>query len=1244
MRQTPLLLSTLILAACGEKATEPQTGSTAPKAVASVQVTPNTRTLTAIGATQQFQATARDADGATISGKSFTWASSSPAVATVSSTGLATAATNGSTTITATTDGVSGDASLTVAQAVASVEVTSPEDTLTALGATASLTATPKDANGNPVAGRTATWSSSNASTATVDTDGTVTAVANGEVTITATVDGVDGSVALVVNQVAAEFVITTQPDGAAAGEALTTQPVFELHDSGGSLASNDNSTEVTAAIASGGGSLVGSATATAVGGVVAFSDLGIRGTIGDRTLSFSALGFSSVTSDVVALTPGPPSQLAITTQPNGAAAGQPLTTQPLLAVRDVDQNLVDSDNATEVTAAIASGGGTLQGVTAATAVAGIVTFTDLGVGGTVGDRTLTFSATGLTSATSDEFSVTPGPASQMSLSGGDNQTALADTPLGLPFSVTVADAFDNGVKAVDVGWSVTSGSGNLASATSTTDAGGSATNTYTLGRFAVVETIEASVGGLSGSPVGFSATATPNGTISGTITLTNALLSPPRAAKVAAADALPVQRGVLKQVPRPQLRAAQQVWPNSSRPAAAEYVPDELIVTFGPTPLSAPPIGSAAMAVPATAETVATSIQAALSPHVRPGRLAVAGVSPAILAARIKVANPFELDGIAAELRANPYVATVERNPIIRLEHTARRTAPAAFTIPNDPFYPWQAWHYAMMDLPEAWSVTTGSASILVAVIDDGIRFDHTGIAVNLTSDGYDFVSDTPLPICGGGPFGNAGDGDGYDPNPTNPAAVFIDPILNCISGVKADGNHGLHVAGTIGAVGNDGLGGAGVNWTVSIRPVRVLGLSGGSNYDVAQGLLYAAGLPADDGMGGVVPLVAGASIINMSLGGPTPSTDLENAVISASNAGALIVVSAGNDNTSAPSYPAAYPQTLSVSAVAPDASRASYSNFGSTIDIAAPGGELVLGSDFGVRSTAWDYVSGLAIWSSDWQGTSMAAPHVSGVAALLLAQDPALTAGDLKTRLINYAVDVGAAGRDDLYGWGIVNARNSLTQSFAPVQQLFARLIDASSGAVVQTVAAQVGGSYTFTELPDGDYLVYAGQDADGDQQIGVPGRRWGTFGGSASPTPVTVNGAGSYPASFTIGFAVEAEPNGAFSNPDVLAIGGYLQGTISDPATDGDLSIIQIPTSGQYTFETSAVDGACGFALEEDTILTLYDSGQTQIATNDDIDVAGDNFCSRISMVLSPGTYFAWVTGYNGGRYVVTVREGI
>ena len=123
IRLTPLLLSAFILASCGGES--PTSGSTGPGPVASVVVTPNPHTLTSIDATQQFQASARDAAGATISGKSFTWVSSTPVVATVNSAGLATAVTNGSSTITATTDGITGSAALFVTQAVASVEVTS---------------------------------------------------------------------------------------------------------------------------------------------------------------------------------------------------------------------------------------------------------------------------------------------------------------------------------------------------------------------------------------------------------------------------------------------------------------------------------------------------------------------------------------------------------------------------------------------------------------------------------------------------------------------------------------------------------------------------------------------------------------------------------------------------------------------------------------------------------------------------------------------------------------------------------------------------------------------------------------------------------------------------------------------------------------------------------------------------------------------------------------------------------------
>src|SRR2546428_473859 len=215
------------------------------------------------------------------------------------------------------------------------------------------------------------------------------------------------------------------------------------------------------------------------------------------------------------------------------------------------------------------------------------------------------------------------------------------------------------------------------------------------------------------------------------------------------------------------------------------------------------------------------------------------------------------------------------------------------------------------------------------VAVVDDGIRFDHPAIAANLTPDGYDFVSAADsVPLCSGGMISNAADGDGPDPDPTIPASYSLDSTGTCFAPDEL-GAHGLHVAGTIGAVGNDGIGVTGVNWSVRIRPVRALGVAGfGTLYDVAQAILYAAGLPADDGAGGTVQATTGARIINLSLGGYFNDPTLHSAIISAANTGALIVAAAGNDATSAPHYPSAYPEVLGVAAVGPDGAPTVYSN----------------------------------------------------------------------------------------------------------------------------------------------------------------------------------------------------------------------------------------------------------------------------------------------------------------------------
>src|SRR6266566_2810018 len=532
-----------------------------------------------------------------------------------------------------------------------------------------------------------------------------------------------------------------------------------------------------------------------------------------------------------------------------------------------------------------------------------------------------------------------------------------------------------------------------------------------------------------------------------------------------------------------------------------------------GDTPATAAPAGTIAArrariacpTVPAAAGTVGHAIRARLAAIV-PAGAAVAGVSPAILAAKVRVADAAQRDAIAAALRQDPGIAGVAPNRLIWLDETPfyGRVSPHAGatgpTTPNNPLYPFQSWHYGLVDLPRAWAITTGSAGVLVAVVDDGIRFDHPGISANLTSDGYDFVNSADsLALCAGGTISNADDGDGYDADPTIPATYSPDSTGTCFL-PDTIGNHGLHVAGTIGAVGNNGIGVAGVNWAVRIRPVRVLGVGGfGSSYDVAQGVLYAAGLPADNGAGGTVQPPVGAKIINLSLGSPQSDTTLQRAVLSATQAGALVVAAAGNGGSSTPEYPAAYPGVLAVAAVGPDGEPAPYSNYGSYVGIRAPGGNFAFGdATDGVMSTIWNFATGSPEYA--WaEGTSMATPHVSGVAALLLSQTGSLTASDLRSRLTTYATGTATA-----YGAGLLNAY-SVTQQHGPPTQLYARLYVASTGAIGPTVPAQADGSFRFMGVEDGSYLVYGGADESNDATIGTPGRVWGAFGGVASPGAV-------------------------------------------------------------------------------------------------------------------------------------------
>jgi subtilisin family serine protease len=1015
----------------------------------------------------------------------------------------------------------------------------------------------------------------------------------------------------------ASRLVFTVQPTSPFQGSAISPALVVTAQDAQGNTATGfTGGVVVTIGANPSAGSLSGTTTVAAVAGVATFPDLSIDSAGAGYTIAAAAPGLTAATSSFFQVVQvNQFTRLTFTSQPTDVQAGSAIA--PAVTVTALDQlgnPATGYTGSVTITLAANPAAGTLGGTASALAVAGVATFNDLRLDKRGTGYRLRAASAGLIPDTSASFAVRAGPAARIAIQSGDGQTGPAGTVLPTAYAVQTVDAFDNPVPGATVAWAITAGGGAVNPVQDLTDSSGRAGTVRTLGGHAGLQTVAATVTSLADSVASFTATATPNGTISGTITLASGFLAPPPAG-----GSFPALEPV----------------------ASPAYTPDELIVTYRASSLAAPPIGSVALAAPAMTAALSRTIRDRLAASPAVTRFALRGVSPALLAARVRVLDTTRLEALAATLRQDPAVLTVERNTIVRLE--SHRAAGAAVTLPGDPLYPRQAWHYGLIDLPRAWAITTGSANVLVAVVDNGIRYDHPAVAANLTHDGYDFVSTSSVKLCtGGGTIDNAGDGDGYDADPTLTADYDFDVSKNCAIGLTTSGNHGLHVAGTIGAAGNDGVGVTGVNWTVRIRPVRVIGVAGfGSFYDIAQGILYAAGLPADNGAGGTVTAPSGARIINLSLGGSSGSSALHNAVIAATNAGALVVAAAGNSGTTSLLYPAAYPEALSVSAVGPDGLLASYSSFGSTIDIAAPGGDIADGDgSFGVLSSAWNFVTNQPIYDS-WDGTSMATPHVSGVAALVLAQNPSLTQAQLRARLTTYAVDAGAPGPDNQYGAGIVNARNSLTQTLAPPAQTYARLYTAN-GVLLSTTAVAADGSYAFTGLDDGNYLMYGGTDESGDAQVGVPGRLWGALGGSAAPSPVIVNGAATYPASFAVALPTEQEPNGTPAQANTLVVGGWVSGTIGS-LSDGDEFRVRIPQSGTYTFETSAVNGACGFALEANTVLTLNDSSGTVLASNDDIDAGALNYCSRITTTLGPGAYYVLVQGHTTRRYRIAARSG-
>ena len=405
------------------------------------------------------------------------------------------------------------------------------------------------------------------------------------------------------------------------------------------------------------------------------------------------------------------------------------------------------------------------------------------------------------------------------------------------------------------------------------------------------------------------------------------------------------------------------------------------------------------------------------------------------------------EAEMLMRQIAANPNVEYVQIDRVMTHMLT-----------PNDTNYS-QQWGYTDADAGiranTAWDVANGSG-VIVAVLDTGY-VTHSDLAANIVA-GYDFITNTTT----------AGDGNGRDSNPADPGDYY---------GGNPSSWHGTHVAGTVAAVTNNAKGVAGTAWGAKVMPVRVLGRGGGSTSDIADAIIWASG----GTVSGVPTLSAAnaADVINMSLGGGgSCDATTQAAINSAVSRGTTVVVAAGNSNANASGFtPASCNNVVNVASVTSASARSSFSNYGTLIDVSAPGSGILSTLNAGTQGPgAESYAS--------YNGTSMASPHVAGAVALVQSRRLALglamyTPAQVEAQLkaTAYALSGACSGG---CGAGIINAK---------------ALVDAAGGT---TPPPPTGTTYT----NNADYTI--ADNATVDSPITVSGRS----GNASSTSSISVN----------------------------------------------------------------------------------------------------------------------------------------
>jgi serine protease len=377
---------------------------------------------------------------------------------------------------------------------------------------------------------------------------------------------------------------------------------------------------------------------------------------------------------------------------------------------------------------------------------------------------------------------------------------------------------------------------------------------------------------------------------------------------------------------------------------------------------------------------------------------------------------------------------------------------------VPNDPRL-LEQWALEQIRVQGLWNEVDGVSDAIVAIVDSGIAADHPDVAGRLV-DGYDFAN--------------------LDSNPHDSTSNRA---------------HGTMVGSIAAAATDNAYGMSGAAWGARIMPLKVFTSSGSADiFRIAQAIRYAAGL---DNVSGELP-ARRAHVVNLSFAGSSATQSEEEACMAARAAGTLPVGASGNESSTARQYPGGYDSVLAVSATSRQGKRASYSSYGSWISLGAPGGANGDGVLVADRNRDGTFIHRTTV------GSSFAAPHVSGVAALLMDLG-ALSPGEVQSLMEQTARDVGDPGFDPETGHGILDANAAVTSLLGlgtpliiPGETVEVRLLSSSGSKVVRSATTSDTREllFTFDGLPSGSYRLVAGTDRDFDGDIDDPGELYGVW----------------------------------------------------------------------------------------------------------------------------------------------------